>query len=108
MAKMRAFQVPKPGAPFERIERDVPSPGPGQVMVRVEASGICHSDVLTAQGLFPGIQYPRVAGHEIAGVVDALGPDVPEWKKGDRVGIRTLADGRRVRFFKSNDEVVDA
>ena len=87
MAKMRAFPFAKPGAKLELVERDIPDPGPGQVRVRVEACGICHSDVLTAQGLFPGIQYPRVPGHEIAGVVDALGPEVPEWKKGDRVGI---------------------
>jgi len=87
VAKMRAFPFAKPGAKLELVERDIPDPGPGQVRVRVEACGICHSDVLTAQGLFPGIQYPRVPGHEIAGVVDALGPEVPEWKKGDRVGI---------------------
>ena len=87
MAKMRAFPFAKPGAKLELVERDIPDPEPGQVRVRVEACGICHSDVLTAQGLFPGIQYPRVPGHEIAGVVDALGPEVPEWKKGDRVGI---------------------
>jgi D-arabinose 1-dehydrogenase-like Zn-dependent alcohol dehydrogenase len=86
MAKMRAFQVPKPGAAFERTERDVPSPGPGQVVVRVEANGICHSDVLVKEGLFP-LEYPRVPGHEVAGVVDAVGDGVTAWKKGQRVGI---------------------
>ena len=85
--RMRAFPFTKPGAKLELVERDVPNPGPGQVRVRVEACGICHSDVLTAQGLYPGIQYPRIPGHEIAGVVDAFGDGVPEWKKGDRAGI---------------------
>ncbi|HEY2797509.1 MAG TPA: alcohol dehydrogenase catalytic domain-containing protein [Thermoanaerobaculia bacterium] len=87
MPKGRAFQVSKPGQPFERVEREFPSPGPGQVRVRVEANGICHSDVLTKEGLFPGIQYPRVPGHEVAGVVDAVGEGVTAWKSGDRVGI---------------------
>ncbi len=86
MAKMRAFQVPKAGGPFERVEREIPSPGPGQVRVRVEANGICHSDVLVKEG-FPGIEYPRVPGHEVAGVVDAVGGGVTAWKSGDRVGI---------------------
>ena len=86
MPKMRAFQVPKAGGPFERVERDIPSPGPGQVRVRVEANGICHSDVLVKEG-FPGIEYPRVPGHEVAGVVDAVGEGVTAWKPADRVGI---------------------
>ena len=90
MAKMRAFPVTKPGAKLELVERDVPEPGPGQVRLRIEACGICHSDVLTVQGLFPGIKYPRVPGHEIAGVVDAVGPNVPGWKRGDRAGIGWL------------------
>ena len=77
MAKMRAFPVTKPGAKLELVEREIPEPGPGQVRVRVEAYGICHSDVLTKEGLFPGIQYPRVPGHEVAGVVDAVGPACP-------------------------------
>ena len=87
MPKMRAVQVGKAGAPFETVEREVPMPGPGFVRVRIEACGICHSDVFTKEGLWPGIEYPRVPGHEIAGVVDAVGPDVPAWKSGDRVGI---------------------
>ncbi len=88
MPKMRAVQVPKAGGPLETVEREIPEPGPGFVRVRVEACGICHSDSLTKEeGLWPGIQYPRVPGHEIAGVVDAVGPDVPGWKTGDRVGI---------------------
>ena len=84
--KMRAFAVPWPGAPFQKLERDVPEPGRGLVRVRVEANGICHSDVLTKEGLFP-IEYPRVPGHEVAGVVDAIGEGVEGWTTGDRVGI---------------------
>ena len=87
MAKMRAVQVSKPGGPLELVEREIPTPGPGMVRVRVEANGICHSDVVTKEGLFPGIQYPRVPGHEVAGVLDAVGEGVIAWKKGDRVGI---------------------
>ena len=84
--KMRAVAVSSPGK-LESLERDIPRPGPGQVRVRVEACGICHSDVLTVQGIWPGIELPRVPGHEVAGVVDAIGADVPEWKPGDRAGI---------------------
>ncbi len=87
MPKMRVVQVPRPGGPFETVEREIPVPGSGFVRVRVEACGICHSDALTKEGLWPGIEYPRVPGHEIAGVVDAVGADVPAWKPGDRVGI---------------------
>src|SRR5436309_672926 len=72
---------------FELFEGDVPQPGRGQVLVKVEACGICHSDVIVKEGLFPGIQYPRVPGHEVAGVIDALGDGVTNWKKGDRVGV---------------------
>ncbi len=84
---MRAFQVPGAGQPFQAVERDVSEPGPGLVRLRVEACGVCHSDVLTKEGLFPGIAYPRVPGHEIAGTVDAIGSDVPAWNRGDRAGI---------------------
>jgi len=85
--KMKAVQVPKPGADFEIVERDIPQPGPGHVRIRVQACGICHSDVITKEGLFPGITYPRVPGHEVVGVIDELGADVNEWKKGGRVGV---------------------
>src|SRR5215475_619214 len=85
--RMRLFPVQSPKGPFQREERDVPEPGPGQVRIRVEACGICHSDVITKEGILPGITYPRAPGHEVAGVVDAIGPDVPEWKKGDRAGL---------------------
>jgi len=87
MAKMRAVQVSKAGGPLEMVEREIPAPGPGFVRVRIEASGICHSDVLTKEGLWPGLALPRVPGHEIAGVVDAVGPGASTWSAGDRVGI---------------------
>ncbi len=87
MAKMKAVQVPKPGADFEVVEREIPEPGAGQVRIRVQACGVCHSDVLTKEGLFPGISYPRVPGHEVAGVIDEVGAEVKEWKKGERVGV---------------------
>jgi len=84
---MKAVQVPKPGADFEIVERDVPEPGSGQVRIRVQACGVCHSDVLTKEGSWPGIQYPRVPGHEIAGVIDEVGAGVSGWTKGERVGV---------------------
>jgi D-arabinose 1-dehydrogenase-like Zn-dependent alcohol dehydrogenase len=87
MAKMKAVQVPKPGADFEIVERDIPQPGPGHVRIRVQACGVCHSDVVTKDGLFPGISYPRVPGHEVAGVIDEVGANVTAWKKGERVGV---------------------
>jgi len=87
MAKMRAAQVSKAGGPLEMVEREIPDPGAGFVRVRIEASGICHSDVLTKEGLWPGLALPRVPGHEIAGVVDAVGPGVSSWSPGDRVGV---------------------
>jgi D-arabinose 1-dehydrogenase-like Zn-dependent alcohol dehydrogenase len=85
--KMKAAQIGKPGGNFELVERDIPEPGPGQVRVKVEACGICHSDVLVKEGLLPGIQYPRAPGHEIAGRIDAVGGGVTQWEKGQRVGV---------------------
>jgi alcohol dehydrogenase, propanol-preferring len=85
--KMKAVQVSKANAPFEVVERDIPEPGPRQIRVKVEACGVCHSDVLTRSGAYPGISLPRVPGHEIAGRVDAVGPNVTAWKVGDRVGV---------------------
>jgi D-arabinose 1-dehydrogenase-like Zn-dependent alcohol dehydrogenase len=85
--KMKAAQISKPGGDFELVERDIPEPGPGQVRVKVEACGICHSDVFVKEGLWPGLPYPRVPGHEIGGRVDATGDNVTEWKKGQRVGV---------------------
>ncbi len=87
MAKMKAVQVPKAGADFEIVERDIPQPGPGQVRIRVQACGVCHSDVLTKEGVWPGITFPRVPGHEVAGVIDEVGERVATWKKGQRVGV---------------------
>ena len=87
MPKMKVAQVPKPGADFEIVEREIPQPGPGAVRIRVQACGICHSDVITKEGLFPGISYPRVPGHEVAGKIDEVGAGVKEWKKGERVGV---------------------
>ena len=87
MAKMRAVQVSRPGGPLEIVERDIPEPGPGNVRIKVQACGICHSDSLTLMGGFPGQQYPRVPGHEVAGVIDALGAGVAGWKTGQRVGV---------------------
>jgi D-arabinose 1-dehydrogenase-like Zn-dependent alcohol dehydrogenase len=85
--KMKVAQISKPGGDFELIERDIPEPGPGQVRIKVEACGICHSDMLVKEGYWPGLQYPRIPGHEIAGHLDALGAGVSAWKKGDRVGV---------------------
>jgi D-arabinose 1-dehydrogenase-like Zn-dependent alcohol dehydrogenase len=87
MAKMKAVQVPKAGADFEIVERDIPQPGPGQVRIKVQACGVCHSDVITKEGILPGISYPRVPGHEVAGVIDDVGAGVKTWKKGERVGV---------------------
>jgi D-arabinose 1-dehydrogenase-like Zn-dependent alcohol dehydrogenase len=88
--KMRAMQVTKPKGPFELVEREIPEPGSGNVRIKVQACGICHSDSFTKEGLWPGIQYPRVPGHEVAGIVDAVGPDVAQWKTGQRVGVGWL------------------
>jgi D-arabinose 1-dehydrogenase-like Zn-dependent alcohol dehydrogenase len=90
MPKMRAVQVTRPGGPFEMVEREIPQPGPRQVRLRVQACGLCHSDSLTKEGQWPGIKYPRVPGHEIAGVIDAIGAEVPRWKRGQRVGVGWL------------------
>ena len=88
---MRSVQVSKPKGPLEIVERDVPEPGVGKVRIKVQACGICHGDSATKDGLFPGIQYPRVPGHEIAGVIDAIGNDVTQWKVGQRIGVGWVA-----------------
>jgi len=84
---MKAVQISKPGGSFEVVERPIPEPGRGQVRIKVEACGICHSDALVKEGMWPGLQFPRVPGHEIAGRIDKLGPDVTLWKPGQRVGV---------------------
>ncbi len=83
----RAMQVPSAGGAFQLVQKEFPEPGLGQVRIRVQACGVCHSDSLTKEGHWPGIQFPRVPGHEVAGVVDAVGADVPLFKPGQRVGL---------------------
>src|SRR5437868_1189321 len=86
-APMKVAQISKPGGDFEIVERDIPEPEAGQVRIKVHACGVCHSDVLTKEGLWPGIQYPRIPGHEVAGVIDEVGSGVSTWKIGQRVGV---------------------
>jgi D-arabinose 1-dehydrogenase-like Zn-dependent alcohol dehydrogenase len=87
MPKMRAAQVVSAKGPYQIVEREIPEPGAGQVRIRVQASGVCHSDAVTKEGFFPGIEYPRVPGHEVAGIIDAIGTGVAGWKVGDRAGV---------------------
>jgi D-arabinose 1-dehydrogenase-like Zn-dependent alcohol dehydrogenase len=87
MTGMRAVQVSEPGGPFELVQREVPEPGPGEALVRVQACGICHSDSYVKEGGFPGVSYPAVPGHEIAGVIAALGEGARGWEVGQRVGV---------------------
>jgi D-arabinose 1-dehydrogenase-like Zn-dependent alcohol dehydrogenase len=84
---MRSVQVSKPKGPLEMVEKDIPEPGARQVRIKVQACGICHSDSMMKEGLFPGLTYPRVPGHEVAGVIDGVGRNVAEWKAGQRVGV---------------------
>jgi D-arabinose 1-dehydrogenase-like Zn-dependent alcohol dehydrogenase len=87
IAPMMAAQISKAGGDFEIVEREIPKPGAGHVLIKVLACGVCHSDVLTKEGLWPGIQFPRVPGHEVAGVIEELGEDVSGWTKGQRAGV---------------------
>src|SRR5215472_11606437 len=103
---MRAAQISKPGADFSVVEREIPKPGAGEVLIKVQACGVCHSDVFVREGLWPGIQYPRVPGHEVVGVIHELGAGVAEWTKGQRVGVgyhggqdNTCPECRRGRFL---------
>lgn len=105
MAPMKVAQISKPGGDFEIVEREVPRPAQGQVRIKVKACGICHSDVVVKEGLWPGIQYPRVPGHEVVGIIDAVGSGVSQWTIGQRVGVGwhgghdgTCADCRRGDF----------
>lgn len=84
---MKVAQIAKAGADFSIVEREIPKPGPGQVRIKVKACGVCHSDELTKEGGWPGIQYPRIPGHEVVGLVDEVGAGVTTWKKGQRVGV---------------------
>ncbi|MEN3333746.1 MAG: hypothetical protein V7641_3111 [Blastocatellia bacterium] len=86
VAPMKVAQIPAPGADFQIVEREIPDPGAGHVRIKVQACGVCHSDALTKDG-WPGIQYPRVPGHEVVGVIDELGAGVSEWTMGQRVGV---------------------
>jgi D-arabinose 1-dehydrogenase-like Zn-dependent alcohol dehydrogenase len=86
-ATMKVAQVPGPGADFQIVEREIPKPGSGHVLIKVQACGVCHSDVLTKEGAWPGIEYPRIPGHEVAGIIDEVGVGVSAWKKGQRVGV---------------------
>jgi D-arabinose 1-dehydrogenase-like Zn-dependent alcohol dehydrogenase len=107
MPNMRAVQVSGPGGKLELVERPIPEPGPGTVRIKVEACGICHSDSLTVEGQWPGLKYPRVPGHEVVGVIDAVGSSVPpQWTVGQRVGVGWHAwhcgycdNCRRANFF---------
>src|SRR5579864_1575343 len=106
MTQMKSVQVPGPGADFQIVEREIPKPGRGEVLIKVQACGVCHSDLFVKEGLWPGIQYPRIPGHEVAGVVDELGAEVAGWKKGQRVGVgwhggqdNTCPECRRGRFL---------
>src|SRR5258708_32183845 len=90
---MKAAVVAKPGADFEIVEREIPSPGAGQVRLRVQACGICYSDHAVKDGLWPGLAYPRVPGHEVAGVIDEVGAGVTRWKKSQRVGVGWYGGG---------------
>ena len=87
VAPMKVAVIPKAGADFQIVDREIPQPGPEQVRIKVQACGVCHSDMFTKEGLWPGIEYPRVPGHEVAGIVDEVGAGVSEWKKGQRVGV---------------------
>jgi len=87
MPKMRAVQVSRAKGPFEIVERDIPEPGAGTVRIKVQACGVCHSDSLTKEGMFPGLEYPRVPGHEVIGLVDAVGPGVAGLTVGERIGV---------------------
>jgi D-arabinose 1-dehydrogenase-like Zn-dependent alcohol dehydrogenase len=106
LAPMKVAQISKPGGDFEIVEREIPTPRAGQVRIKVQACGVCHSDVFVKEGLWPGIQYPRVPGHEVAGIIDEVGAGVSEWKKGQRVGVgwhggqdNTCIECRRGRFL---------
>ena len=107
MSKMRMVQVTRPKGPLELVERKIPEPGHGFVRVKVQACGICHSDAVTKEGTWPGIQYPRVPGHEIAGIIDAVGAGVLGWTAGQSVGVGSIeeCDSRiqnRIRHSEMN------
>jgi len=113
VTKMKAARILKPGAEFEIVEREIPEPGTGQVRIKVNACGICHSDVIVKEGVLPWIQYPRVPGHEVAGIVDEVGDGVSTWKTGQRVGVGwhgghdgTCRECRRGDFINCRNEKI--
>lgn len=106
MAPMKVAQISKPQGDFEILDREIPKPGAGEVRIKVRACGVCHSDVFVKEGLWPGLQYPRVPGHEVAGIIDELGAAVTGWTKGQRVGVgwhggqdNSCLECRRGRFL---------
>jgi D-arabinose 1-dehydrogenase-like Zn-dependent alcohol dehydrogenase len=110
---MKVALISKAGGDFEIVEREIPAPGAKQVRIKVQACGVCHSDVFTKEGLWPGIQYPRVPGHEVAGIIDELGAEVTGWKEGQRVGVgwyggrdNTCVECRRGRFLYCHNSQV--
>src|ERR671912_1939737 len=84
---MTVAQISKPGGDFELVEKQIPRPGPGQVRIKIQACGVCHSDVFTKEGMWPGIEYPRVPGHEVVGIIDEVGLEVSGWTVGQRAGV---------------------
>jgi D-arabinose 1-dehydrogenase-like Zn-dependent alcohol dehydrogenase len=113
MARMKVAQISRPHGSFELVERNIPDPARNQVRIKVEACGVCHSDVMVNEGLWPGLTFPRVPGHEIAGHIDALGADVTTWKEGQRVGVGwhgghdfTCEQCRRGQFILCKNEKV--
>jgi len=112
-APMKVAQISKAGGDFEIVEREIPKPGAGQVRIKVRACGVCHSDVFVKDGLWPGLEYPRVPGHEVAGVIDELGAEVAGWTKGQRVGVgwhggqdNSCLECRRGRFLYCRNPTV--
>lgn len=87
VAPMKVAQIPSPGTDFQIVEREIPEPGSGEVRIKVQACGVCHSDVLTKEGAWPGIEYPRVPGHEVVGIIGQVSADVSEWTVGQRAGV---------------------
>src|SRR5260370_3963674 len=84
---MKAIQISKPGGDLELVDRPIPVPGPDMVRIKVQACGICHSDSMVKEGLWPGLKYPRIPGHEVAGIIDEIGANITSWHKGQRVGV---------------------
>ena len=113
VAPMKVAQISKAGGDFEIVDRQIPNPGHREVRIKVQACGVCHSDVFVKEGLWPGIQYPRVPGHEVVGIIDELGADVTVWTKGQRVGVgwhggqdNTCIECRRGRFLYCHNSQV--